>query len=58
MEIDPTSAPAQEIAQLWEYLSDRLNRSFRRTVFQPRSAIGGNIRNRAFGRRTAESGVS
>ena len=58
IEIDPNSAPAQEIAQLWEYLSDRLNRSFRRTVFQPRTAIGGGTRGRAFGRRTAESGAS
>ncbi len=53
MELDPGSKSAEEIVQLWEYLSDRLNRSVRRTVFQSsmgRPASGG------FGRRMVEPG--
>jgi chromosome partitioning protein len=33
MEIDPTGRSAKEIVELWEYISDRLEKNFRRTVF-------------------------
>ena len=34
MEVNPASKSAQEVADLWEYISDRLEKNFRRTVFQ------------------------
>jgi len=33
MEIDPNGRSANEIVELWEYISDRLEKNFRRTVF-------------------------
>ena len=55
MEVDPNGRSAQEIRDLWVYVSDRLEKNFRRTVFQApglapqmvgmRTGIGG------FGRR-------
>jgi chromosome partitioning protein len=33
MEIDPSGRSAQEIVELWDYISDRLEKNFRRTVF-------------------------
>jgi len=33
MECDPKSRSAAEVAELWEYVSDRLEKNFRRTVF-------------------------
>ncbi|HWL46617.1 MAG TPA: ParA family protein [Sphingomonadaceae bacterium] len=53
MEVDPKSRSAGEIAALWNYVADRLERNFRRTVFSapgvahaaPARAAG------AFGRR-------
>jgi chromosome partitioning protein len=33
MECDPKSRSAAEITELWEYVSDRLEKNFRRTVF-------------------------
>ncbi len=54
MEVDPASKSAAEVESLWSYVSDRLEKNFRRTVFAapvaasgfatPRSSIG-------FGRR-------
>lgn len=38
MEVDPGGRSAKEIQGLWSYLSDRLEKNFRRTVFQPRLA--------------------
>jgi chromosome partitioning protein len=38
MEVDPTGRSAQEVTELWAYISDRLEKNFRRTVF---SAPGG-----------------
>jgi chromosome partitioning protein len=38
MEVDPNGRSAREITELWEYISDRLEKNFRRTVF---SAPGG-----------------
>lgn len=33
MEIDPNGRSAQEISALWNYIADRLEKNFRRTVF-------------------------
>jgi chromosome partitioning protein len=33
MEIDPKGRSAQEVIELWDYISDRLEKNFRRTVF-------------------------
>ncbi len=33
MEVDPTGRSAQEVTELWAYISDRLEKNFRRTVF-------------------------
>jgi chromosome partitioning protein len=33
MEVDPKSKSANEVRQLWDYISDRLEKNFRRTVF-------------------------
>jgi chromosome partitioning protein len=38
MEIDPNGRSAREITELWDYISDRLEKNFRRTIF---SAPGG-----------------
>ena len=38
MEVDPNSRSAREVEELWAYMSDRLEKNFRRTVF---SAPGG-----------------
>jgi chromosome partitioning protein len=34
MEVDPKGKSAREVAELWDYISDRLEKNFRRTVFQ------------------------
>jgi chromosome partitioning protein len=33
MEVNPKSRSAQEIVDLWSYISDRLEKNFRRTIF-------------------------
>ena len=33
MEVDPKGRSAQEVVQLWAYISDRLEKNFRRTIF-------------------------
>jgi chromosome partitioning protein len=33
MEVDPKGKSAAEVRELWEYISDRLEKNFRRTVF-------------------------
>jgi chromosome partitioning protein len=33
MEVDANSRSAQEVGELWAYVSDRLEKNFRRTVF-------------------------
>jgi len=59
MEVDPQGRSAQEMAALWNYLADRLEKNFRRTVFsgpgqQPMmSATGRPVG--GFGRRVAGS---
>lgn len=39
METDPNGKSAKEVEMLWGYLADRLDKNFRRTVFQPRQAM-------------------
>lgn len=39
MEVDPKGKSAKEVELLWGYLADRLNKNFRRTIFQPRQAV-------------------
>lgn len=38
MEIDPNGRSSQEVIQLWTYISDRLEKNFRRTVFSAPAA--------------------
>jgi chromosome partitioning protein len=33
MEVDPNGRSAKEVIELWDYISDRLEKNFRRTVF-------------------------
>ena len=54
MEVDPGGKSAAEVAALWSYIADRLEKNFRRTVFSvPSSAPGYAARPQAggFGRR-------
>ncbi|MEM8800066.1 MAG: ParA family protein [Pseudomonadota bacterium] len=37
MEVNPRSRSAIEVSNLWRYISDRLEKNFRRTVFQART---------------------
>jgi chromosome partitioning protein len=39
MEIDPNGKSAKEVTELWSYISDRLERNFRRTVFSAPSGL-------------------
>jgi chromosome partitioning protein len=41
MEVDPNSRSAREVVELWEYISDRLEKNFRRTVFAAPGAAPG-----------------
>jgi chromosome partitioning protein len=41
MEIDPQGRSAKEVTELWEYISDRLEKNFRRTVFAAPGAAPG-----------------
>ena len=38
MEVDPNGRSAGEVVELWEYISDRLEKNFRRTVFSAPNA--------------------
>ena len=54
MEVDPASRSALEVVALWDYIADRLEKNFRRTVFSvPNAAagFGGRPANGGFGRR-------
>lgn len=59
MEVDPQGKSAEEIRSLWSYVSDRLEKNFRRTVFSapaaPQAAGFGAMRplGGGFGRRVA-----
>jgi chromosome partitioning protein len=50
MEVDPDGKSAAEITALWTYVSDRLEKNFRRTVFAVPSAAGRPVGG-GFGRR-------
>ncbi len=52
MEVDPKGKSAAEVAQLWTYIADRLEKNFRRTVFNVPTVSGGP----GFGQRPAASG--
>ena len=55
MEIDPKSKSSKEIVELWEYVSDRLEKNFRRIVFQHQAQNRRpTVQNTRFGRRQAE----
>ena len=41
MEVDPEGRSAKEVVELWEYISDRLEKNFRRTVFAAPGAAPG-----------------
>jgi chromosome partitioning protein len=57
MEVDPNSKSAREVAELWDYISDRLEKNFRRTVFAvptgPGMGPGARPGAGGFGRRVA-----
>jgi chromosome partitioning protein len=60
MELDPEGRSANEVRELWTYLEDRLEKNFRRTVFQTRPLVGNapvakpRVAAGGFGRRVAE----
>ena len=59
MEVDPESRSAAEMTALWKYISDRLEKNFRRTVFaapKGQAANAGGVPRPAggFGRRVAQ----
>jgi chromosome partitioning protein len=54
MEVDPQSRSASEIAELWDYIADRLEKNFRRTVFSAPGQMPSPLTHRpapGFGRR-------
>ncbi|WP_340264171.1 AAA family ATPase [Sphingobium mellinum] len=56
MEVDPKGRSANEVTQLWSYISDRLEKNFRRTVFSvphgtAGTAVAGRPASGGFGRR-------
>lgn len=60
MEVDPKGKSAAEVATLWTYISERLDKNFRRTVFaapNTLAALAGNAARNSggFGRRVASS---
>ncbi len=59
MEVDPGGRSSLEVATLWNYISDRLEKNFRRTVFAAPSAVavnaGAQRTSGGFGRRVAGS---
>jgi chromosome partitioning protein len=59
MEVDPNGRSAAEVTNLWNYISDRLEKNFRRTVFAAPTSVSspaGAVRQAGgFGRRVAGS---
>ena len=54
MEVEPNSKSTAEITALWAYISDRLEKNFRRTVFSaplPGAGFGARVAAGGFGRR-------
>ena len=54
MEVDPNGKSAAEVAALWTYISDRLEKNFRRTVFSVPAGPGGH--GAGFGQRPQAGG--
>ena len=58
MEVEPEGRSAQEVAALWHYIADRLERNFRRTVFAAPNSVsqlpGSHRPQGGFGRRIAQ----
>ena len=54
MEVDPKSKSAAEVATLWDYVYDRLEKNFRRTIFSVPTAHQGT--GQGFGMRPASGG--
>jgi chromosome partitioning protein len=58
MEVDPRGRSAEEITELWRYISDRLEKNFRRTVFSaPSAGFGAGPAHRQFGGGFGRRGV-
>lgn len=51
MELHPEGRSAHEIVKLWQYLNDRLEKNFRRTVFQARKPGATTQQRSQFGKR-------
>ena len=43
MEVDPNGRSAREVIELWDYISDRLEKNFRRTVFAAPGAAAADL---------------
>jgi chromosome partitioning protein len=58
MEVDPEGRSAAEVTALWKYISDRLEKNFRRTVFAAPNSVsqlpGAHRPVGGFGRRVAQ----
>ncbi|PCI33826.1 MAG: chromosome partitioning protein ParA [Alphaproteobacteria bacterium] len=56
MEVNPKGKSAAEIEDLWEYINDRLEKNFRRTVFQHQATQAkGSPQRGGFGRRQVQA---
>lgn len=56
MEVNPNGKSATEIEDLWDYISDRLEKNFRRTVFQHKATQTKNSTHRgSFGRKQVQA---
>ena len=51
MEVEPNGKSAAEVAALWTYVADRLEKNFRRTIFAAPAAAAGRLASNGFGRR-------
>ncbi len=43
MEVDPKSKSANEVRELWDYISDRLEKQFRRAVFSAPTNVAAHV---------------
>ena len=56
MEVNPEGKSAEEIEELWEYINDRLEKNFRRTVFQHQATqVKSSHQRGGFGRRQIQA---
>ena len=56
MEVNPNGKSADEVEELWDYINDRLEKNFRRTVFQHQASQTKNTTPRGgFGRRQVQA---